>query len=171
MPNSGPSIRPIHPPARPKVMPAGFSLIELVVVTTVLGIVAAVALPVYASKTAARRVNLAISRVVNDLDYAQQHARSQSRPVTITWDAAAGSYTFTGASDPFAATDATYTVVLAAEPYRVNIAPGSLTDTAWTFDGHGNGTGWTVALTAGDVTRTLTVRVPAGGRVVGIQSP
>jgi len=171
MPNPGPSTRPIHPPARPKVMPAGFSLIELVVVTTVLGIVAAVALPVYASKSAGRRVNLAIARVVNDLDYAQQHARSQSRTVTITWDAAASAYTFTGAPDPFAATDRTYTVDLTREPYRVSVVQGSIPETVWTFDGHGNGAGWTVALTAGDITRTLTVRVPAGGRAVGIQSP
>ncbi|HMO24637.1 MAG TPA: prepilin-type N-terminal cleavage/methylation domain-containing protein [Tepidisphaeraceae bacterium] len=69
---------------RASVHPRAFSLLEVVTVVTVLGIVAAIAVPLFAKTTARQRVSLAAARVAADLKYASTLARETSIARTVT---------------------------------------------------------------------------------------
>src|SRR5688500_10231700 len=100
---------------------AGFSLFELLIVVSLFAIVAAMAVPRYASSVGRYRADAAARRVAADLALARAKARAASAARTVTFNAAAGAYTISGmrhldrASDP-------YTVNLSAAPYHVLVA-------------------------------------------------
>ena len=70
----------------------GYSLIEMMMAIVILVILTAVALVKLTSSLPHQRVDLAVNVVAGDLQYAQQLAVKQRKPVTIAVDTAAKSY-------------------------------------------------------------------------------
>ena len=99
---------------------AGFTLFELVITLAVMGILAAIAVPRYANSIGRYRAESAARRVAADLLLARASAKAASSPRSVTFDAAAGSYTVAGVRNPDHP-GAPYKVDLAADPYRVKL--------------------------------------------------
>jgi len=93
-----------------------FTLLELLMVLAIMAAVAAMAAPRYGRAMARYRVEAAARRVQADLAYARQRARATSQTVTITFDAAAETYSIAGMIDPDRKAG-TYTVTLTQSPY------------------------------------------------------
>ena len=98
----------------------GFSLFELVLVLSIMGIVAAIAVPRYARSVAAYRAEAAARRVGADLMLARAKAKAASSPRTVTFNTAAGTYTVAGLRS-LDDGNAPYTVDLRAAPYHAII--------------------------------------------------
>jgi prepilin-type N-terminal cleavage/methylation domain-containing protein len=101
-------------------MRAGFSLFELLIGLSVISIVAAVAVPRYASSVGRYRAEAAARRVAADLTLAQAKARAASCGQSVTFNMTAGTYTVSGARN-LDHPGSLYTVSLADDPYRVRI--------------------------------------------------
>lgn len=102
----------------------GFSLFELLIVVSLMGIVAAVAVPRYANSIGRYRAESAARRVAADLALAKAKARASSAPQTVTFNPAAGTYTISAMRSLDHPADP-YTVDLSAEPYHVAITYAS----------------------------------------------
>lgn len=115
----------------------GFTLVELVLVLGVAAVLAAIAVPRYASATSRYRVQLAADRIARDIAHAQQRAILRGATQTITFVPASRSYTVTGMADPdFPAK--TYAVSLSADPYRAaTLAADFAGGAVLSFNGHG----------------------------------
>ncbi len=72
-----------RPPRPPHASRLGFSLVELVLCTLIIGMVAAIGVPRYANSLALARLNAAAQRVNIDIAYARERARATSAPVTL----------------------------------------------------------------------------------------
>ncbi|MFI4860503.1 MAG: Tfp pilus assembly protein FimT/FimU [Phycisphaerales bacterium JB063] len=64
---------------------AGFSLIELVIVVTLIGILGVIAAPRFANASARQRVIAAANRIEADIKLAQQYARASSDEYTLSF--------------------------------------------------------------------------------------
>lgn len=95
----------------------GFTLLEVLMVMAIGAILAAMAAPRYGRALARYRVETAARRVQADLTYARQRARTLSQSVTVSFDAAAETYSIVGMADPDHKA-AAYTVDLARSPYE-----------------------------------------------------
>ena len=78
----------------------GLSLIEIVVVVTILAIVAAVGGTRYLDSLALHRARGTARRIAADLETARHAARSRSVPVSISFDAVGNRYTIVGIANP-----------------------------------------------------------------------
>ena len=112
-----------------------FTIVELAMVVAIMAILAAMAIPRFASASAARRLDAAALRVTADLRHAQQHALASSASVQIAFDAANESYTV-GAPSPVGSA-ASYSVKLSDPPLGVMIDSVTLTSGRAVFDGNG----------------------------------
>lgn len=94
--------------------PAGFTLVELVVVTIILAVAAAIVVP-QLTGTASLQCQSASRLVMADLEYAQSQAIVSQAPVTVTFNPGAGTYTLSNESDtlPHPITKKPYVVALA----------------------------------------------------------
>jgi prepilin-type N-terminal cleavage/methylation domain-containing protein len=97
-----------------------FSLFELLIVLSLMGILTAIAVPRYARSIASYRAEAAARRVGADLMLAKAKARAASSPRTVTFNASAGTYTISGLRHLDNST-APYTVDLRAAPYHATI--------------------------------------------------
>jgi type II secretory pathway pseudopilin PulG len=114
-----------------------FSILELVMVTIILAIVAAIAAPRYANAVALQRVEAAAQRVANDLALAQRRARFSSTSQTVNFDVDGEFYVVPGMQDPDHPSKA-YTVPLSDDPYAASIVSADFAGTtSVTFDGYG----------------------------------
>ncbi len=112
----------------------GTTLIELVMVMAIAAVLAAIAMPRYASATARRKVTAAASRLATDLDTARSQARNTSSPTTMTWTLGSGRYSWASASVRTSAT----TADLSRSPYEtliLSLAVGG--DAALVYSGLG----------------------------------
>ena len=146
---------------------AGFSLIELVLVLTIISVLSAIAVPRYAGALARYRADAAARRVVADLDYARQRARSSSSSVTAAFLPGQDLLLITGTismDDP----SASWRTDLSGSPYRADITASVFgADNTVTFNGFGDpDTGGTVILTVGSETRSVVLDVNTGKAVV-----
>ena len=98
----------------------GVSLIELVISILVLGILAAVASPVYSTSLLKYRVELAAQRITQDVVHAQRTAQNINANCTITFDLNSDSYSISGLKSLDRASDA-YTIAVNSSPYNVDI--------------------------------------------------
>jgi len=115
----------------------GFSLIELVLVTVIVGIVAAIATPRYADALARYRADAAAQRVVADLARAQSHARANSTNTTV-WLRTAGDEIRILELTKFNGGQGTYITKLDQDPYFADLT-NAMTDgdQFLVFDGYG----------------------------------
>jgi len=99
----------------------GWSLIELAVVTTFMGILAGVTLPRFMNALERSSVDAAARRVADDLEYLRMQARKLNSNVTVSSNPAAASYSAAGVR-ALDSSRTTYTVSLAGDPYQSRIA-------------------------------------------------
>lgn len=149
----------------------GMSLIELTMSVMVLGILAAIAVPIYSNSLLKYRSEVAAQRIVQDLNQAQQLARLSNSNQTIIFNTATNSYTISGLAS-LNRPGAVYTVPLNQEPYSVVIT--SLVNAAQptlqvnpltlTFDRFGTpDQGISLVVRAGDSSKQIVV-APVTGR-------
>ena len=137
-------------------------MVEVVVVTVIIGIMAVVAVPRYTSVITRQRAEAAAKRIEADLAYAQRQARLLSNPIQVEFDISNDCYQ-SGDFPDSDYLDEDFKVVLSQEPYRAAIISanfGGLTDI--TFNGYGlPDNGGTVVIQVGTYQKTITV--DAGG--------
>ena len=128
-----------------------FSLIELVIVIVIIGIIAAIAVPRYASSLDNYRASLAARKVAADVAMAQAVARAASRSVTVTFDPALDHYTIEGGQSQ--------RVNLSDAPFSSSVqADFGAGGSALVFDGYGrNNNPGILRLRSGQAQRTVTV--------------
>lgn len=111
----------------------GFSLVELTLVSLILGILAASAVPRYLSAHAIYRIEGAAKRVAADLNYARQIAMDQGTSKTVTYNPTANQYEI-DAPSPWDYSDS-YQVSLLDTDYPVNLVAADFRGDAYvTFD-------------------------------------
>ena len=98
----------------------GFSLIELTMSVLVLGILAAVATPIYSTSLLKYRVELAAQRIAQDVMQAQRVARQTNSSRTITFDLNGESYTISGLNS-LDRQSQPYKIAVNASPYHSEI--------------------------------------------------
>lgn len=102
-------------PANPSTARPGFTLVELVLVTVIVAVLAAIAIPRFAQATARQQLDQAADRVVAELEQARIRARAASKGVTLTFDTGDNSYAFNAVGG------GAEVVQLDEAPYRVTI--------------------------------------------------
>ncbi len=151
---------------------SGLSLIELTLSVMVLGILAAVAMPIYTNSLLKYRSEVAAQRIVQDLSQAQRLAKISNSNRTISFDATGNSYAVNGLSS-LDRPGASYTVPLSQRPYSVDITSlataaqpaNQLTTLTLTFDRFGMpDQGISLIVQAGDKSKRVDV-APVTGRV------
>ena len=99
---------------------AAFSLIELLLVVSIISIVAAMAVPRYGQSVARYRAQCAARRVAADLALARSAAKAAGEERAVTFNTVAGSYTVSGVRHLDHALQP-YTVTLSDSPYHANL--------------------------------------------------
>lgn len=135
-----------------------YTLFEVLIVTLIISIMAAVALPRYANSLGRYRAESAARRVAADLNLARAKAKSASSTRNITFNMAAGMYTLSGVRDMDRSADP-YTVNLAGAPYYVSITYADFGGAPQAqFDMYGTALwGGTVKVRTGDYERTVSL--------------
>ena len=100
--------------------PAAFSLVELLLVITIIAIIAAMAVPRYGQSVARYRAQCAARRVAADLTLARAAAKAASHGRIVTFNTVAGSYTL-GAVKHLDHAPQPYTVTLGDSPYHAQL--------------------------------------------------
>lgn len=115
-----------------------FTLMELVVVMSIISIVTAIAAPRYFNSLQSYRVKSAAQRVHADLEYAQMKAKSTSSSRTVQFKPNTNRYSIAGEAG-LKDSSTSYIVYLGEAPYHAGIHSIDLGgDKQITFDGYGN---------------------------------
>jgi prepilin-type N-terminal cleavage/methylation domain-containing protein len=143
--------------------PAGFTLMEMVIVTLILGIFTTVAAGRFAKSLSYHRADSAAQRVRADLELARHRARMSSRGQSVKFMPLDNAYLLPGIPDlDHSASD--YRVDLSLPPHSASIVSadfGGLADV--TFDGYGVPTsGGTVVVQSGPFQKTISVDPTTG---------
>ena len=132
----------------------GFSLIELVLVMTIISILAAIAVPRYAGALTRYRADAAARRVVADLGYARSLARTTSTGVEVQVKNDEDSVLLAGVrsmDDPAER----WELALDGRPYYAN--------DKLTFDGYGDpDAGGSIVIAVGSEKRTVVLDINTG---------
>lgn len=138
--------------------PPGFTLVELLAVTVILGLFATLAVPRYGRLIARQRADAAASRLAMDLRMARQHARTCSRSQSVTFDLTKHEYTLPNVRS-LDHSQSDHNVSLAAAPYHATLTSVNFGGKTFvTFSGYGTPkASGQVNLTIGVETRTVLV--------------
>jgi len=141
----------------------GFSLLELVVVLSIMAILAAVAVPRYGKAIQRYRTEMAARRVASDLTFARRRATISSTAQAIDFNASTEQYQMPGVKDMRDASS-DYTVRLSGSPYNAEIVSASFNgDGEVVFDGYGvPDSGGTIVVGIGDYTKTIVLSADSG---------
>jgi len=118
---------PVHPRR-------AFSLVELVVVTVIVGVLAAIAAPRFAGASDRYRSDAAARRIVADLSAVQERAMAASAPRGVTFTLNSAQY-LVDSGPASRASDST--VDLSREPYRAVVRAVTFAGGRVVFDGFG----------------------------------
>lgn len=142
-----------------------FTLVEVLLVLSLMAVVAAIAVPRYVASITHYRLGVAARRIAVDLAVARQRAKTTSASQAVVFNVAANRYEMPGVP-PLPGTTGTYAVALGGDPYRVTLLSADFAGgSTVTFSAYGfPSSGGTVVVTAGDVTKTITLD-PDTGRV------
>lgn len=157
----------VHPPQitqanadalREKNIRRAFSLAELLVVLTILGVMATVAALSFSQSVARQRVEGAARRVHADLEFAKRNAKLKGVDQTVTFSEQSGRYIVVNVPHPDH-TSKQYYVDLWQEPYCVNELAVDFDGTKEvTFDPYGvPASGGTITLRVGRLAVTVSV--------------
>src|SRR4051794_23119628 len=173
-----PTAHPRRAPAaaRPRRARGAWSLVELAMCLAIMALVTGMALPRYARSLARYRADAAAKRVAADLALARLTARTTNTSQQVDFTTPAGlvvGYTLTNTNDPDRPGQ-TYVVDLGNTPYNATAVAATLTPAGGgsavskvTFDRYGAaGAGGTIRVTAGDVSRTVSLDVNTGRATV-----
>ncbi|MBI1367688.1 MAG: prepilin-type N-terminal cleavage/methylation domain-containing protein [Planctomycetes bacterium] len=140
-----------------------FSLVELIIVTAIIGVMSAIAVPRYAAAISRYHADALARRIVADIDQARNDAinSSQSRLVYFVPDQW---YVIFNVRDLVTNIDAYSIIHTTDEPYGGTIPKASFSGNAYFyFDGYGKPTsGGSVIVTAGATTYTITLDANTG---------
>jgi len=145
---------------------SAFSLVELLVVITIISVSASIAVPMYAGALTRYRADAAAQRIVADLNYARQRARvtgsnvivqiKQGTDCVVLWDVPS-------LDNP----NAEWAIDMSAKPYNADILSATFTAGKVTFDGYGYpDAGGSIALVVGTETRTVVLDPDSGKAAV-----
>lgn len=98
----------------------GFSLLELTCCTLFLGIIAAIATPNYMDSLDRYRIEMAVKRISNDLQFTQGSARQTNSIKSITFTLSDSAYSMVGITS-LDRSSASYSVKLTDSPYQVRM--------------------------------------------------
>lgn len=148
---------------RPRPRRGGLSILEVVCALAIIAVFAAAGTPRFAKAITARRAESAARRLAADLEWLRTTALATSTSQSISFDAAANSYSLAGFSDPDLPGTA-YTVNLASGTYKSTIASINLGGvTVLSFNGYGlPSIGGTIVVQSGQSTRTVTIDSTCG---------
>ncbi len=158
-------IHPSHPAAPVRPRRSAFTLVELVLVTVLIALVSALAVPRYANFLSQQRLDAAANRLTVDLAAAQRRAKHSGASVTVRFEVPKSSYKILGLPDPDHP-DLEYRVALSDEPYTAAILSASFGGSAdLIFDGYGTPQqGGSVVVQVG--ARQQTITIDAGNLVI-----
>jgi prepilin-type N-terminal cleavage/methylation domain-containing protein len=148
----------------------GVTLVEITVSVMILGILAAVAAPIYSNSLQAYRADNAAKRIVQDILQTQRIARQANSSRSIAFNAAEPSYTLSGINS-LDRSSAPYKVMLSQAPYQVTISSlvtvaqptTQLANVSVTFDRFGMpDQGIKVTVRSGAVQKQVNVAAPSG---------
>jgi len=141
----------------------GFSLVELMLVLTIISILAGIAVPRYANALARYRADAAARRVVVDLDYARQLARSSSAGVSVELKTTTDEVRLMGVPNQNQ-TSGDWRTELNKRPYHADLISTNFGgDAIVIFNGYGDpDSGGTAVLTVGSETRTIVLDPDTG---------
>ncbi len=148
---------------------SAFSLIELILVMTIISILAAIAVPRYGEALSRYRVDAAARRVVVDLDYARQLAQSTSASVSIRIHSGNDRVRLIDIPNPDYAGSSHTDTELWSRPYYADVVSSDFGgDMMVIFDGYGvPDTGGTAILAVGTQTRNVVLDLDSG--LAGVQ--
>lgn len=141
----------------------GFSLVEVVIITVIIGILASVTLPRFWGSIAHHQAVAAGHRLEIDLTLARRNAMMTNVPQTVTFTVSSNIYTLNGMAHPDNS-EVDYAVNLAAEPYLANLISADVGgDTELIFDIYGlPDSSGLVVVRVGNHVRTVTVDAESG---------
>lgn len=142
----------------------GFSIVEMILVSTIIGMMSAIAVPRYSQFVVNQQIEAAARRVTADLALAQREARLTSSSRTVSFKLGENTYSLTGINDLDRVTQP-YEVNLNEEPYRATIVSANFGgNSEIIFNGFGApDSGGSVVIGVGAWRKTITVD-PATGR-------
>jgi len=141
----------------------GFSLWELVIVTIVIGFMAAIAIPRYANAVSRYRADVTVNRIIKDLELAQQRAKMTSSDQIVRFNLLKNQYRLVGMKGMDRSTSA-YIVNLSEEPYKVRLVSHDLAgDNEIIFDGYGlPDSGGTITFRSGNYKKVIQIDSKSG---------
>ena len=141
----------------------GFSLLELVIVTAIIAVLAAIAVPRYAMASARYRADWTARRIAADLGLAQSLATATGSAKTVHFSIGDNQVQIVGASG-LDGSSSSYLLALSGPPYQAQLVSalfGASTDV--TFNGWGlPDNGGTVVIRVGQEQRTVAVDGTSG---------
>lgn len=136
------------------------SLLELVIVVSIISVLALVVVPQYASAISRQRIEAAARRIVLDLARAQRQAKTLSANQSVQFTIGSDSYTLPGVAD-MDDSSVTYTVDISQPPYEATLLSADFDgSTEMIYDGYGtplNGVGGSIVVQVGSLFKTITV--------------
>jgi prepilin-type N-terminal cleavage/methylation domain-containing protein len=148
---------------RPAAIRRAFTLAELTIVTLIIAIMAAVAVPRYGNASQRFQADAAARRIKADLEYLRQQARRSSATKAVTFDLVHHKYTMSGVAD-LDHSGRVFEVRLTRFPFEARITAAACGgDAVLSFDGFGvPDSSATISVSAGPHQRTVTVEAGTG---------
>ena len=160
-----------HEPPRPRTTHRAFTLVELIIVLTVVGVLAGIAVPRYGNFLTNHRIDAAATRIAVDLALAQRQARMTGTSQNVKFNTSRNNYRLANFADPDHAGVA-YEIDLWDEPYQAAIISADFDgDAILVFDAYGApDSGGTILIQTGNRQITISVDAITGkASVTGLQ--